>query len=129
MHTNSIVYCAFFFFLDVRSTDFEVCEITKDQRVQRVVEEQKREKRLITEEKRVVIDEHRKRADVVPQMMVQEVDDDWFEVLDTTPSEKRSVPSGGNTNCMSYSLFYPGIASGERHIVIRICLISCFSGH
>lgn len=119
----------FFFFLDVRSTDFEVCEITKDQRVQRVVEEQKREKRLITEEKRVVIDEHRKRADVVPQMMVQEVDDDWFEVLDTTPSEKRSVPSGGNTNCMSYSLFYPGIASGERHIVIRICLISCFSGH
>ncbi|XDV40311.1 hypothetical protein PO909_009415 [Leuciscus waleckii] len=81
---------------DVRSTDFEVCEITKDQRVQRVVEEQKREKRLITEEKRVVIDEHRKRADVVPQMIptgVQEVDDDWFEVLDTTPSEKRSVPS------------------------------------
>lgn len=120
------------FFLDVRSTDFEVCEITKDQRVQRVVEEQKREKRLITEEKRVVIDEHRKRADVVPQMIptgVQEVDDGWFEVLDTTPSEKRSVPSGGNTNCMSYSLFCPGIASGERHIVIRICLISCFSGH
>ncbi|KAK7157755.1 hypothetical protein R3I93_009061 [Phoxinus phoxinus] len=81
---------------DVRSRDFEVCEITKDQRVQRVVEEQMREKRLITEEKRVVIDEHRKRADVVPQMIptgVQEVNDDWFELLDTTPSEKRSVPS------------------------------------
>ncbi|XP_056123637.1 protein 4.1b [Rhinichthys klamathensis goyatoka] len=81
---------------DVRSTDFEVCEITKDQRVQRVVEEQMREKRLITEEKRVVIDEPRKRADVVPQMIptgVQEVHDDWFELLDTTPSEKRSVPS------------------------------------
>ncbi|KAK7147344.1 hypothetical protein R3I94_010004 [Phoxinus phoxinus] len=81
---------------DVRSRDFEVCEITKDQRVQRVVEEQMREKRLITEEKRVVIDEHRKRADVVLQMIptgVQEVDDDWFELLDTTPSEKRSVPS------------------------------------
>ncbi|XP_039535978.1 protein 4.1b isoform X11 [Pimephales promelas] len=81
---------------DVRSTDFEVWEITKDQRVQRVVGEQMREKRLITEEKTVVIDEHRKRADVVPQMIptrLQEVDDDWFELLDTTPSEKRSVPS------------------------------------
>jgi len=57
-----------------------------------------REKRLITEEKRVVIDEHRKSADVVPQRIptrLQEADDDWFELLDTTPSEKRSVPSGG----------------------------------
>jgi len=95
VHTNPIVYCVF---LDVRSTDFEVWEITKDQRVQRVVGEQMREKRLITEEKRVVIDEHRKSADVVPQRIptrLQEVDDDWFELLDTTLSEKRSVPSGG----------------------------------
>lgn len=122
-------------FSDVRSIDFEVREPTKDQRVQRVVEEQMREKRLIMEEKRVVIDESRKKADLVPQMIptgVQEVDDEWFELLDTIPSEKRSIPSGGNNSCMSYSLFYPGIASGERHIIISntlICLICCFSCH
>ncbi|ROL47777.1 Protein 4.1 [Anabarilius grahami] len=81
---------------DVIGIDFEVREPTKDPRVQSVVEEQMRERRLITEEKRVVIDERRKRADIVPQMIpagVQEVNDDWFELLDTTPSEKRSVPS------------------------------------
>ncbi|XP_048008166.1 protein 4.1b isoform X1 [Megalobrama amblycephala] len=81
---------------DVSGIDFEVREPTKDPRVQMVVEEQMRERRLITEEKRVVIDERRKRADIVPQMIpagVQEVDDVWFELLDTTPSEKRSVPS------------------------------------
>lgn len=104
-------------FSDVSGIDFEVREPTKDLRVQMVVEEQMRERRLITEEKRVVIDERRKRADIVPQMIpagVQEVDDNWFELLDTTPSEKRSVPSGGNSSCMSYSLCYPGIASSER---------------
>ncbi|XP_051720213.1 protein 4.1b isoform X2 [Ctenopharyngodon idella] len=81
---------------DVSGIDFEVREPTKDPRVQTVVEQQMRERRLITEEKRVVIDERRKRADIVPQRNptgVQEVDDDWFELLDTTPSEKRSIPS------------------------------------
>uniref|UniRef100_A0A671MUI0 SAB domain-containing protein n=2 Tax=Sinocyclocheilus anshuiensis TaxID=1608454 RepID=A0A671MUI0_9TELE len=81
---------------DVRGRDFEVREPIKDQRVQRVVDEQMREKRLITEEKRVIIDEHRERADVVPQMIpvgVREVDDDWFELLDAAPPEMRSVPS------------------------------------
>ncbi|XP_016365535.1 trichohyalin-like [Sinocyclocheilus rhinocerous] len=63
---------------DIRGRDFEVREPIKDQRVQRVVEEQMREKRLITEEKRVIIDE---------------VDDDWFELLDAAPPEMRSVPS------------------------------------
>lgn len=106
-------------FSDVSGIDFEVREPTKDPRVQTVVEQQMRERRLITEEKRVVIDERRKRADIVPQRNptgVQEVDDDWFELLDTTPSEKRSIPSGGSNSCMSYSLSYPGIASGERQI-------------
>ncbi|XP_067304720.1 protein 4.1b [Pseudorasbora parva] len=81
---------------DVRSIDFEVREPTKDQRVQRVVEEQMREKRLMTEEKRVIIDDRRKRADVVSQMIpteVREVEDDWFELFLVSPSEKRSVPS------------------------------------
>ncbi|XP_016118668.1 protein 4.1-like, partial [Sinocyclocheilus grahami] len=81
---------------DVRGRDFEVHEPIKDQRVQIVVEEQMREKRLITEEKRVIIDEHRERADVVAQMVsvgVREVHDDWFELLDAAPPEMRSVPS------------------------------------
>ncbi|XP_073703127.1 protein 4.1b [Garra rufa] len=81
---------------EVRARDFEVREPIKDQRVQRVVEEQMRETRLITEEKRVIIDERRVRADVVPQMIpvgVREVDDDWFEILDAAPPEMRSVPS------------------------------------
>lgn len=106
-------------FSDVSGIDFEVREPTKDSRVQRVVEEQMRERRLITDEKRVVIDESRKRADIVPEMIpagVQEVDDDWFDLLDTTPSKKRSIPSGGSNCCMSYSLCYPGIASGERQV-------------
>ncbi|KTG46101.1 hypothetical protein cypCar_00013564 [Cyprinus carpio] len=82
---------------DVRSRDFEVLELIKDQRVQRVVEEQMREKTLITEEKRLIIDECRERADVdlpmIPVGVQEEDDDDWFEVLDTAPPEMRSVPS------------------------------------
>uniref|UniRef100_A0A8C1YJW9 Protein 4.1 n=1 Tax=Cyprinus carpio TaxID=7962 RepID=A0A8C1YJW9_CYPCA len=81
---------------NVRSRDFEVLELIKDQRVQRVVEEQMREKTLITEEKRLIIDERRERADVDLPMIpvgVQEDDDDWFELLDTAPPEMRSVPS------------------------------------
>lgn len=89
---------------DVRGRDFEVREPIKDQRVQRVVEEQMREKRLITEEKRVITDERRERADVVPQMIpvgVQEVDDDWFELLGAAPPDMRSVPSGDYKSYMS----------------------------
>uniref|UniRef100_A0A8C1NH87 Protein 4.1 n=1 Tax=Cyprinus carpio TaxID=7962 RepID=A0A8C1NH87_CYPCA len=65
--------------------DIEVREPIEDQRVQRVVEEQMREKRLITEEKRVIIDERRERADVVIPVRVREVDEDWIELLDTAP--------------------------------------------
>ncbi|KAF4103169.1 hypothetical protein G5714_016052 [Onychostoma macrolepis] len=81
---------------DVRGRDFEVREPIKDQRVQRVEEVRMREKRLITEETRVIADERRERADVVPQMIpvgVREVDDDWFELLGAAPPEMRSVPS------------------------------------
>ncbi|XP_026140697.1 protein 4.1b isoform X1 [Carassius auratus] len=78
---------------DVRGRDFEVREPIKDQRVQRVVEEQMREKTLITEEKRVIIDERRERADAVIPVEVREADDDWFEILDAAPPEMRSVPS------------------------------------
>uniref|UniRef100_A0A8C2JEC5 Protein 4.1 n=1 Tax=Cyprinus carpio TaxID=7962 RepID=A0A8C2JEC5_CYPCA len=82
---------------NVRSRDFEVLELIKDQRVQRVVEKQMREKTLITEEKRLIIDERRERADVdlpmIPVGVQEEDDDDWFEVLDTAPPEMRSVPS------------------------------------
>ncbi|XP_042596991.1 protein 4.1b [Cyprinus carpio] len=70
---------------DVRGRDIEVREPIEDQRVQRVVEEQMREKRLITEEKRVIIDERRERADVVIPVRVREVDEDWIELLDTAP--------------------------------------------
>ncbi|XP_073780735.1 protein 4.1b isoform X2 [Danio rerio] len=80
---------------DIRSREFELRE-SKDQRVQRVVEEQFREKRLIAEERRVSIDERRKAAEVLPQMIpveVREVDNDWFELLDQTSYQKRSVPS------------------------------------
>ncbi|KAK2903006.1 hypothetical protein Q8A67_007719 [Cirrhinus molitorella] len=81
---------------EVRARDFEVREPIKDQRVQRVVEEQMRETTLTTGEKRVIIDERRVRADVVPQMIpvgVREVDDDWFELLGAAPPEMRSVTS------------------------------------
>ncbi|XP_050986692.1 protein 4.1b isoform X3 [Labeo rohita] len=77
---------------DVRIRDFEVHEPIRDQRV---VEEQMRETRLVTEEKRVVFDERIERADVVPQMIPvgdRKVDDDWFEIL-RAPSEMRSVTS------------------------------------
>ncbi|XP_056331625.1 protein 4.1b isoform X2 [Danio aesculapii] len=80
---------------DIRSREFELRE-SKDQRVQRVVEEQSREKRLITEERRVSTDERRKAVEVLPQMIpvvVREVDNDWFELLDQTSYQKRSVPS------------------------------------
>ncbi|XP_067264543.1 protein 4.1b isoform X2 [Chanodichthys erythropterus] len=95
-HFDKVPYEQKSFPSDVSGIDFEVREPTKDLRDQMVVEEQMRERRLITEEKRVVIDERRKTADIVPQMIpagVQEVDDNWFELLDTTPSEKRSIPS------------------------------------
>lgn len=53
-----------------------------------------REKRLITEEKRVIIDERRERADVVIPVRVREVDEDWIELLDT-------APPGDYKSCMS----------------------------
>ncbi|XP_052000339.1 protein 4.1b [Xyrauchen texanus] len=83
---------------DVRSQVIEVREPTKDQRVQRIMEEQMREKRVTTLEKRVIIDEHRERADIIQQIFPvgdREVHDDWFELLNPTPFENRSVLSVG----------------------------------
>ncbi|KAL0172006.1 hypothetical protein M9458_032317, partial [Cirrhinus mrigala] len=80
--------------------DFEVREPIRDQRV---VEEQMRETKLITEEKRVIIDERKERADVVPQMIpvgARKADVDWFEILDAAPPEMRSVTSGDYNSCM-----------------------------
>ncbi|XP_051576291.1 protein 4.1b isoform X2 [Myxocyprinus asiaticus] len=83
---------------DVRSQVIEVRELTKDQRVQRIMEEQMREKQVTTVEKRVIIDEHRERADIIQQKFPvgdREFHDDWFELLNPTPFENRSVLSVG----------------------------------
>lgn len=86
---------------DVKSRDVLVREPTKDQRaqgiVEKVVEEQLRGKNMLTDERRVVFEERRERVDVVQKMFpvgVRQVDDDWCELLDTTPFEKRAVLSG-----------------------------------
>ncbi|KAA0703303.1 Protein 4.1 [Triplophysa tibetana] len=85
---------------DIKSRDVEVREPTKDQGaqkiVEKVVEEQLRGKTMLTEERRVVFEERREIVDVVQQNFpvgVRQVDDDWCELLDTTPFEKRAVLS------------------------------------
>lgn len=89
------------FLSDVKSRDVVVREPTKDQRVQRieerVMEEQIKGKTVITEERRVVFEERKEKVDFVQQMFpvgVREVEEDWFELLDPTPFEKRAVTSG-----------------------------------
>ncbi|XP_065101632.2 protein 4.1b isoform X2 [Paramisgurnus dabryanus] len=84
---------------DVKSRDTWVREPTKDQRVkrkaERVTEERLRGKSVTTEERRVIFEERRERVHIIPQVFpvgVREVDDDWSELLDPTPFEKRAVP-------------------------------------
>ncbi|XP_073728232.1 protein 4.1b isoform X2 [Misgurnus anguillicaudatus] len=84
---------------DVKSRDIWVREPTKDQRIQRtaerVTEERLRGKSVTTEERRVIFEERRERVHIIPQVFpvgVREVDDDWSQLLDPTPFEKRAVP-------------------------------------